>query len=95
MSVRAYRVNSIDQERIPSFNLWNDNKLVSFLDGEYSFFDKLPDGSGHSELPIEALKKALEKKVELELGEITIKQLEADIKWCEEHNNEYIEYICY
>jgi len=65
MSVRAYRVIKIDYEKNDTFNLWHDDKLVEFLDREYSFYETLSDGRGIVQLPIEALEEAL-KKVEMD-----------------------------
>ncbi len=90
MSVRAYRVNKIDHEECDSFNLWHDDKLMEFLDNEYGFYERLNgDGGGIAELPIEALREALEK---VEMDKELKEAIQKDIEACEADG--YVTYYC-
>ena len=90
MSVRAYRVNKIEHEESDTFNLWHDDKLVDFLDREYGFFEHLSDGTGLVEVPIEALKEALEKvEMDDELKEAIKQDIEA------RRDDGYVTYYCF
>ena len=90
MSVRAYRVNKIEHEESDTFNLWHDDKLVDFLDREYGFFERLSDGTGLVEVPIEALKEALEKvEMDDELKEAIKRDIEA------RRDDGYVTYYCF
>ena len=90
MSVRAYRVNKIEHEESDTFNLWHDDKLVDFLDREYGFFERLSDGTGLVEVPIEALKEALEKvEMDDELKEAIKQDIEA------RRDDGYVTYYCF
>ena len=92
MSVRAYRVNKIEHEKSDTFNLWHDDKLVDFLDSECNFFAGLTnEGTGLVEVPVEALQKALEEK--LELDDELRKALTEDIEAC--RDDSYVTYYCY
>ena len=64
MSVRAYRVNKIDTEKSESFNLWHDEKLTDFFANEYNIFEYMVEGTGLTDLPVEALIEALKKSKE-------------------------------
>lgn len=90
MSVRAYRVNKIDHEQHSTFNLWHDDGLVEFLDRNYGLYERMSDGTGLVELPIEALEEAIK---ELKLDEELVEALKRDIEAC--RDNGYVTYYCY
>ena len=90
MSVRAYRVNKIEHEESDTFNLWHDDKLVDFLDREYGFFERLSDGTGLVEVPIEALQEALEK---VEMDDELKEAIKRDIEACQDDG--HVTYYCY
>lgn len=90
MSVRAYRVIEIRQEQADTFNLYHDEKLVEFFDREYGFFEKLNEGTGLVELPVEALERALS---EVPMDEEVKLALQTDIEAC--RGNGYVLYYCY
>ena len=90
MSVRAYRVEEIRFVKDSSFNLWHDDKLIEFLDGECGLFETLPNGSGLTEVPIEVLEKAI-KTLNLD-GEL-VKALKQDIEACRDDG--YVTYYCF
>ena len=90
MSVRAYRVIEIRQEQADTFNLWHDEKLVEFLDSQYGFFETLHQGTGLTELRVEALEHALS---EVPMDEEVKQALQKDIEAC--GDNGYVVYYCY
>jgi hypothetical protein len=94
MSVRAYRVIEIKTAKPDTFNLWHDEKLVNFFASEHGFFESMVDGSGLTQLSIEALKEALGKS-ELELDDDMKEALKRDIQAAEEAGDEYVQYYCY
>lgn len=96
MSVRAYRVKSIDFVSPSSFNLWHGDKLMEFFGDEHGFYEPLTMNSmGITELPIEALEEAIQKAEELELDEDTIKALKADIEAAKAEDNDWVRYYCF
>jgi hypothetical protein len=93
MSVRAYRVIKVEHASEDSFNLWHDEKLRDFLNTNYDFSAPLnDDGCGMSELPIEALEKALK---EVELSEDVREALQNDIEVARKAGDEYLTYDCF
>jgi hypothetical protein len=90
MSVRAYRVTKIEHEESDTFNLWHDDKLMDFL-GKYGIYGNLnEDGFGLVDLPIEALKEALEK---VEMDDELREAIQKDIEACPEEG--YVTYYCF
>lgn len=96
MSVRAYRVNKIETEDSPTFNVWHDTDLYDFLlkDG-IEYLNQ--DGGGYIEVSVERLRKAIVemKDGKLEGSEDTIKALEKDADWAEKDSVDYIMYSCF
>ena len=92
MSVRAYRVIKIEYARPNTFNLYHDGKLVNFFDSEYGFFETLNEGTGLTELPIEALERAL---AEVPMDEELREALKKDIEVCREEGEDYVRYYCF
>ena len=91
MSVRAYRVNKIEHEESDTFNLWHDDKLIDFLDSECNFFAGLTnEGTGLVEVPVEALRKAVE---EVAIDEELKEAIQRDIEACRDDG--YVTYYCY
>jgi len=98
MSIRAYRIIEIKAEKKPSFNLWNDEKLMGFLD-EKGYLDGLnKNGGGIIEIPVVILQEALTTNDIVNDIDV-IKQLEKGIKIASQKkdifNREYITYYCY
>jgi len=92
MSVRAYRVIKIEHAQPNTFNLWHDDKLVEFLDKEYGFFEGLNESGGLTQVPVEALKRALkEVPIDADLKEALTKDIEA----CCKEGEEYVQYYCF
>jgi hypothetical protein len=92
MSVRAYRVIKIEHAQPNTFNLWHDDKLVQFLDKEYGFFEGLNESGGLTQVPVEALERALkEVPVDDDLKEALTK----DIQTCRKEGEEYVQYYCF
>jgi hypothetical protein len=103
MSVRAYRINTIDYEDVPTWNTWHED-LIGWLMEHEDFWDgRNDDGVGIIEVSTDALKKAL---AALKAGEITSplgdaveaaevkwveKQIRADLKWAKAN---VIQYYC-
>jgi len=90
MSVRAYRVIKVEHEPTDTFNLWHDDKLVDFFDREYGFYETLNEGNGLTELPVEALQRAIK---ELELDPDVKQALQRDIEACQADS--YVTYYCF
>ena len=58
--IKAYRVLNVDYQKTPSFNIWQDEKLVEYLSDKFAFFIMLDDdGVGFGVLPTEAIQSAL------------------------------------
>ena len=97
MSVRAHRIIEIKTEdSYSSFNLWQDKKLMEFMDTEADFYSHLTsDGTGITEVSVEVLEKAVAQASELELDTDTIANLKKDIAWAKAHNEEFVQYYCY
>ena len=92
MSVRAYRVIKIEHAEPNTFNLWHDEKLVEFLDREYGFFEGLNESGGLTQVPVEALERALkEVSIDNDLKEDLTKDIEA----CRKEGEEYVQYYCF
>jgi len=92
MSVRAYKVKNIDFAKESSFNLWNDDAFVSWLERNTEFYLRLGEEcSGMSGLEVAEIKRALAEIKDLD--DYTRKQLEEDIKGLEDC--EWIDYICF
>jgi len=92
MSIRAYRVIEIETAKPNSFNLYHDSELVDFFDREYGFYESMIAGTGLTELPVEALKEALEK---VNLSDDVKEALEQDIEAAEQAGEDYVCYYCY
>jgi hypothetical protein len=91
MSVRAYRVIKIEHAEPNTFNSWHDDKLVEFFDREYGFFESMTEGTGLTQLPIEALERALK---EVPMDDELKAAFTEDIEACREEGDEYIQYYC-
>ena len=90
MSVRAYRVTKIEHEESDTFNLWQDEKLMEFLDSEYGFYEQTTEGRGLVDVTVEALQEALER---VELADELREAIQKDIEACREQG--YVTYYCY
>ena len=93
MSIRAHRVNKLEYGG-ESFNLFNDEDLIAFLNQEENIYERLnADGAGFIELPAETIKRAL-REIET-LDPYTKKALQEDLAWAEKEDKEYILYDCF
>ncbi len=92
MSVSAYRVIKIEYAQPNTFNLWHDGKLVNFLDREYGFFEGFNENIGLTQLPIEALERALS---EVELDDELREALKKDLEACRKEDAKHIQYYCF
>lgn len=95
MSVRAYRVNKIDWEDNPSFNLWHDYKLMAYFETQDMWDGRSDGGGGTIELPIKALKGAIKNAKKLGLDKPHIEAFKKDIAWLKKKGEEFIQYECY
>ena len=92
MSIRAYRVIKIETAQPNSFNLYHDSDLVDFFDREYGFYEHITEGTGLTELPVEALERAIaEVPMDEELKEALLKDIEA----CRAKKEAYVQYYCF
>jgi len=92
MSIRAYRVVQIVTAKPNSFNLYQDTKLVNFLDTEYGFYESMTEGTGLTEVPVEALERAV---AEVEMDDEVKEALKKDIAVARAKGEEYVQYYCY
>jgi len=85
MSVGVYRVNEmkIEHENVQSFNLWDDDKLVSYFE---------VNESGITDVHVDLIKMALE---DLNLSEDVKESLKADIEFAQKKGQSYVSYITY
>ena len=97
MSVRAYRVVQVTFAD-PSFNVYQDQKLVNFIEteSEAGFYPYLNDyGSGEVDVPLKVLRKAIRMASKLDLSEETIKLLKEDITFARANKDESVTYSCF
>ena len=92
MSARAYRINYIDEQNNPSFNLWHDEKLMDFFNREDGI-DSIEQGI--LEIPVITLEKAIKQAKELEIDEDDIQVLKEDIQKAKDEHEDYIKYMVY
>ncbi|MHB8281268.1 MAG: hypothetical protein ACYDDE_00520 [bacterium] len=95
MSAKFYRAQVIT-EPFESFG-YSDNDLINFLEKRTSNFSKLgfEDGQGLIEIPIDALKEALESD-SLKDGISELKEfIEKDIALAQSEHNSYVTYLVY
>lgn len=97
MSVRAHRVVRITYAE-PSFNVYQDRKLVDFIEAESEagFCSYLNDyGSGEVDVPLSVLRKAVKMVAKLNLTEETVKRLKEDIAAAKSNKDESVTYSCF
>ena len=94
MSVHAHRVNKLEYKEGTSFNLWENEDLVTFLLEENSTTaQRLNAGTGMVDIAAETIEKALE---EIKNLEPCIKEaLAEDLAWAKKNDKEYILYDCF
>jgi hypothetical protein len=85
MSTRAYRINKIESENDPSFNLtWHENLMEYFHNG---YVDGILD------VEVEELEEALkDEEVLKEIGD-HVETLKADIEWAKSKDDTIISYL--
>lgn len=97
MSVRAYRIVEGTFAE-PSFNIYQDQKLVNFIEAEseagfYSYFNDY--GSGEVDVPVKVLRKAVRMASKLDLSGEMIKLLKEDIAFARANKDESVTYSCF
>lgn len=93
MSVRAYRINKIEVEHSPSFNLWHDEKLMDLIGNELT--ESLnQDSCGITEVRVDTL-KSIVSLVDSKLEPDVIESLKEDIEWADKNNTDWVRYECY
>jgi len=93
MSIRAYRINNIELEKDPTFNLWHDEEIRNFLYSE-GCFETFGEETGQIEVSVETWEKAL-KEIK-GLDKATKKAIQKDIDWANSKSIEdYILYYCF
>lgn len=100
MSTRAYRVNSFEYEGQHSFDLWNDEEFLSFIEQENGNYDTEDTGAmlidlhteeSFIEMPVRVLERFLETFDCLEPGS-DYYQIKDDIDWAKSKNLDEIRY---
>lgn len=99
MSVRAYRVNKIEMEDTPTFNVWHHPEIVDFLNVASQFSE---DGCGYIEVSVERLQELVDaiasgeiKPNEGETYNDVLAAIRKDIAWAKEENDDYVMYSCF
>lgn len=98
MSVRAYRINKIEREETPTFNLWHDQEFMDFIDdaSDRDIMHALnEDGGGQIEISVEALEKAIAEFDFGTTGEGNKEQIQADIDFAKKVGDDYLLYDCF
>jgi hypothetical protein len=96
MSVLARRIIEIKLAENPSFKLWDNSKLMKYLEEQIDIFNGLSNnGTGQLELPIKILKEMIDISETLDIDKVTIKRLQEDIDFAISNNNDYVIYDCY
>lgn len=96
MSIRAHRVNEIKLAETPSFKLWDNSKLMRYLEEKIDFSNSLStNGTGDVEISIKVLKKAVKMSKELDIDVETIKRLQQDIDFATSTKNDSVIYECF
>jgi len=91
MSIRAYRLNKIEYEVMPTFNLTHNEKLVDFLD----LFGQLSCDTGFVDISVDKVRDALENYNDLELDPYIISNFEKDLLWAQTNKEDYITYYVF
>src|SRR3990167_4393048 len=107
MGLRAYRINKIVRENMPTINCYHDGQLLDFLtkDGTTSYGE---DSLTGFEVDVERMEEAIELigkgefdadyKDYSDINEVRselVKSLKRDIKWAKKRGDNYIQYDCY
>jgi hypothetical protein len=96
MSIRAHRIVEVRLAKFPSFRLWDNSKLMQFLEEKTDFLNSLnANGTGEAELPLEILKEAVKLSAALDIDDVTVKRLREDIGFAESNKKDYVIYECY
>lgn len=91
MSVRAYRINRIDIEDDPTFNLWQEQEICDRL----VVYEALgEEGCGVTEVSVDKLKELLADK-SFKMEAETREALQKDLDWAIAGEHEYIQYDCF
>lgn len=94
MSVRAYRINKIEQEQNSSFNLWHDTELLEFFESKDIYDAREQDGGGYIEVSVEILKEAVKKWKKLKIDAGVVMMLKRDIAWAKKKKDDFVMYSC-
>lgn len=94
MSIRAYRVIEILLDDA-SFNLYQDQDLVDFLDSDGLLSDNLSSNGGLVTIPLAKLNRAVKNANRLHIAAETVKRLRQDIAWAKSNNDEVVTYSCF
>jgi hypothetical protein len=96
MGIRAHRVIEIKLAEYSSFSLWDNSKIMEFLENKTDFVYKLnSEGTGEAEIPVNVLKKLIKMSIKLNIDEETRNRLQEDIDFADSNNNDYVLYECF
>lgn len=87
MSVRAYRITTLEYEDCETFNLWHDDELMTLL--PYCTQTLNEDGCGYIEFSLEELQDAL-KEAKQERTQSILKKMIEDA-----HKTGWVQYCCF
>ena len=91
MSVRAYRINKLEWEKAPTFNMTHDEKLIDFFIKADPSPNTDADGCGIVEISVTTLQAAVDQNIDPERNE----KLKEDIAWAKQKGDEYVQYTCF
>jgi hypothetical protein len=95
MSVRAYLVKEIKFAEGASFNLWHDEAVMDWLEGNTDFYSRLNgDGNGMTEVSVGHVERMLaELGDKIDCG--TRDAMQGDIAWAKAKGDNWLEYECF
>ena len=111
MSVRAYRVNKIECENDPSFNVWHHPGVLEYLEDNCDVWEAhTEDSLAYLEVPVKGLQslikalrdksinpvyEELSPKEDQELRKDLIEGFKKDIDWAKKKHEEFVFYHCF
>jgi len=87
MSVRVYRITKLEHEDQATFNLWQDEEMMSILSSSMETLNE--SGSGYIEFSKEELQEAL-KEAKQDSTKSILKKMIEDAK-----KSGWVQYCCY
>lgn len=94
MSNHAYRINKIEHEDDPTFNLFHDEAIIDWLLANTSFADWLtPESEGVAFIRCEDIRRMLKELTDMDEDAVDV--FKRDLDWAEEKDEQTIAYFCF